>query len=69
MRYNDIDRALRAAGYVLTGSYGRNFLYVNRKSGKRAVVPDNGTADIALGTLKRIEGVTGIVLHFDSGGD
>lgn len=62
MRYRDVDRALKAAGFVLVRTNGSHCFYANAKTGKRTVVPNHGTKDIALGTLKKIEKATGITL-------
>ena len=62
MRYKDIARALGAAGFVLTRRKGSSCLFTNIKTAKKIVVPDHGTKDIALGTLKSIEKVSRVIL-------
>ncbi len=63
MRFKDVERALKAAGFAHIRTNGSHFIYYNAKNRRKATVPNHGPSDIAIGTLKKIEETSGVTLR------
>ena len=63
MRFKEIERSLKTEGFVHIRTKGSHFIYYNAKTRRKASVPNHGSSDIAIGTLKKIEETSGVTLR------